>query len=132
MLPVELSEASVQIIVHQRDGEVGRTHHHANVEGTQRVLELTYRRNVDRLDAHASFSQFALGLVRCKPEARAIGRRDGRLRGTRPHDDIAPSNEPLERFLNLVGRKMLLQLARECAQATAASPYRGSDRAIEL
>jgi hypothetical protein len=47
-------------------------------------------------------------------------------------EDKAPVEQARERFLDLVGRKLGLQLGNELAKRPAALPDRGSERAIEL
>ena len=131
MLPVQFGQSLLEIIAHQRDRQVGGALDDANAQSSQRVAEFTCPLHIDRLNAHATFLKIFLRGLRQQAEARPIG---GRRAGgrTRRADDVAAVDQPLQGFLDFVGRKIPLQLANELAKTLSAFRYRGRERTIEL
>ena len=75
MLPVEFSQASFEIIAHQRDSQIGRALHDANAEPAQGGAKLRCALHVDRLNAYAALLQIFLRVIRRQAEACPIGGR---------------------------------------------------------
>ena len=73
MLPVQLSQACVEIIAHQRDGQIGRALHDANAEPAQRGGKLLCTLHVDRLNADAAGLETFLHGLRRQAEACPVG-----------------------------------------------------------
>ena len=131
MLPVQFGQSSFEIVVHQRDRQVGERFDDANAELAQRGAEFRRTLHVDRLNAHTTVLEISLRGLRRQPEARPIGRRGASGRA-RCRKDIAAVEQPLQRFVDLVGRKISLQLANEFPNSSSAFAYRGRQRAIEF
>ena len=131
MLPVQFGQSSFEIIAHQRDRQVGGALDDANAQPTQGGAEFRCTLHVDRLNAHTAFLEIFLRGLRRQAEARPIGGR-GASRRARCRDNIAAVDQPLQGFLDFVGRKILLQLASELPKALSTLSYRGRERTIEL
>ena len=131
MLPVQFGQPRLEIIAHQRDRQVGGALHDAHAQLSQRGAELLCALHVDRLNAHATVLQIFLRVLRRQAEARPIGGRAA-ARTSAVRDDEAAVEQPLQRFVDLVGGKFLFQLANDLREALAALADRGGERAIEL
>ena len=116
MLPVQFGQSSFEIVVHQRDRQVGGSLDDANAELTQGGAEFRCTLHVDRLNAHATFLEILLRGLRRQAKARPIGGHGAGGRA-RCRDDIAAVDQPLESFVDLVGRKIPLQLANELSDS---------------
>ena len=131
MLPVQFGQSLLKIIADQRDRQVGGALDDANAQSSQRVAEFTCPLHIDRLNADTAFLKIFLHGLRQQAEARPIGgRRAGG--GTRRADDIAAVDQPLQRFLDFVGRKIPLQLASELAKTPSTFCDCGCQGTIEL
>jgi hypothetical protein len=130
VLPVQLGQPPFEIVVDQRDRQVGGALDHANAQRGQRGAELLCALDIDRLNAHPEFAELAFHCLRRQAEARPIRAR-GACGRARSDGDIAAIDQPLQGFVDLVGRKILLQGANELPDALAGS-HRGCERAVEL
>ena len=117
MLPVQFLKSFFEIIIDQRDRQVGGALHDANAELTQGGAEFCCALHVDRLDAHTKFLEIFLRRLRQQAEARPIGG-CGAGRGTRRRDDKSAVGQPLQSLMDFVGRKILLQLANEFRESS--------------
>ena len=81
------------------------------------------------MNAHTTFLEVSLRIVRQQAEARPVGVRMIRRRA-RCRDDEAAVGEPLQGFADLIGGKILPQLANELRN-TLAGAERGRERTIE-
>ena len=122
---------SFEIIAHQRDRQVGGALYDANAQPAQGDAELRCTLHVDRLNAHTTFLEISLRGLRRQTEARPIGGRGAGGRA-RCREDIAAVDQPLQGFVDLVGWKVLLQLANELPKALSTFSYCGRQRTIEL
>jgi hypothetical protein len=132
--PVQFLQPAVEIVVDQRDRQVGfglLALHDVNAQRLQGGTELGCALHVDRLKAHTAFLETALRGVRQQAEARPIGA-DGAAGRTRCRNDKTAIEETLQRFLDFVGRKVLFQRPRERSKTFATLSYRGGESAIEL
>ena len=129
--PVQFGQLSFQIVVDQRDRQVGGTLDHANAELAQRGAKRSRTLHVDRFDAHPTTSEILLGDSRWQAEARPVA---GHCAGGsgRGWDDIAALNQPLEGLFDLIGRKIPPQIASEFGKAFSTLCYGGGKRAIKL
>ena len=130
-LPVQFGQPSFEIVVHQRDRQVGGTLDDANAELAQGGTEFRRTLHVDRFNAHTTIREILLGDSRRQAEARPIAGH-GAGGSARCRDDIAALDQPLEGFLDLVGRKIPPQLANELRKALSAFSYGGGEGAIKL
>ena len=131
MLPVQFGQSSFEIIVHQRDRQVGGALDDANAQPAQGGAELRCTLHVDRLNAHTTILEISLRGLRRQTEACPIGRHGASGRA-RCRNDIAALDQPLQGFVDFVGWKILLQLANELPKALSAFSYCGRQRAIEF
>ncbi len=131
MLPVQFGQSSFEVVAHQRDRQVGGALQDANAQPFQGGAELRCTLHVDRLNAHTTFLEISLRGLRQQAEARPIGGH-GVYRRARFRDDEAAVDQPLQGFVDLVGRKILLQLANELPKTPSTLSYRGGERTIEL
>ena len=83
------------------------------------------------MNAHATFLEIFLRDLGRQAQARPIGGY-GIRRSARFRDDKAAIDQPLQGFVDLVGREILLQRANELPKTLSTLAYRGSERAIEL
>ena len=120
MLPVQFGQSPFEIIVHQRDRQVGGALHDANAQPAQGGAEFLAALHVDRLNANATVLEIFLRDPRRQAEARPIGGR-GVCRGRPPfRADIAAVDQPLQGFVDLVGRKFFPQAANDLPNALSA------------
>ena len=131
MLPIQFGQPSFEIIVHQRNREDGGTLHDANAQICQTCFKLRCALHVDRVNAYAAAFQIGLGRLGRQAEARPIAGR-GMCQRIRLGNDEAALHQPLECFVDLLRREILLELANELPKTLAAFSYRGGERAIEL
>ena len=104
-LPVQFGQSSFEIVVDQRDRQVGGALDDANAELAQRGAERSRTLHVDRFNAHPTISEILLRDSRRQAKARPVAGHGAGGSG-RCRDDIAALNQPLEGFLDLVGRKI--------------------------
>ena len=131
VLLVQFSQFSVEVVVHQRDGQVGRALHHAHPELTERSGKLLRAFHVNRLKAYATPLQVFLRSLGREAEARPIGG-GRRIRGRAAlRHDVAPVEQPLQGFVDLVGGKFLFQIANDLSKAPSGR-YGVRQRAVEL
>ena len=131
MLPVQFGQLCFEIIVHQRDRQVGGALHEANAQLAQGSAEFLAALHVDRLNAHTTFTEIFLRDLRRQAEARPIGGR-GVFRGRSPfRADIAAVDQPFQGFVDLVGRKFLAQAANDLPDALSGPECR-RERTIEF
>ena len=116
-LLVQFRQSPLEIVVHQRDSEVRRALDDANAEFAQGGAERRRTVHVDRLNTHPAIFQILLGHSGRQAEARPVTLH-GATGRTRRWNDIAPLNQPLEGFLDLVGRKIFRQFAGEFAESS--------------
>ena len=125
------AEFSVEVVVRQRDGQVGRALHHAHPELTERSGKLLRAFHVNRLKAYATPLQVFLRSLGREAEARPIGG-GRRIRGRAAlRHDVAPVEQPLQGFVDLVGGKFLFQIANDLSKAPSGR-YGVRQRAVEL
>src|SRR6202048_2674390 len=128
---VQLCQASIEIIVHQGDGEIGRALADTNAKIIQRPFELGGTRDLDCLNADTTFFQIPLDGFGRNAKACPISAR-GVRQSERPRRCKASLDEPIDRFVHLVRRKFLLQLAHDLARIFSALSDSEGERAIEL
>ncbi len=83
------------------------------------------------MNPHATIFEILLRDIGWQPKARPIAGY-GANGKTRCRDHIAAFHQPLDGFLDLVGRKILPERANQLRKALSALSYRGRERAIEL
>ena len=127
--PVQFGQPRLEIIAHQRDGQVGGAPHDANAQRFQRGAELLGALHVDQLDAHTTVLQIGISVRRRHPEARPIGVGAARRRARRRNDEAAVG-KPLQCFADLVGGKVLFQRADDLGHALAGADG-GGERTVE-
>ena len=77
VLPVQFHQPPVEVIAHQRDGQIGSAPlDHAHAQLGQGGAEFGHALHVDRLNAHAAVVKVLLCHPRRQPEARPIARGD--------------------------------------------------------
>ncbi len=130
-LQVQLGQLPFEIVVHERDGQVGRTLDDANAKFTQRRIEFGSALHIDRLNAHATILKICFRHPGRQTETRPVAG-DGACGRVRYRHDIAALEQPLERLVDFVGWKILLQPANQFAQASAVFSDRGGEGAIKL
>ncbi len=111
------------------DRQVRRAFDDPNAELAQRGTELGRALHVDRFNAHTAIREILLRESRWQAEARPIAV-DGARRRCR--DDVATLDQPLQRFLNLLGWKIPLQSGNEFLKALSAFSYCRGEGAIKL
>ena len=131
MLPVQFTQARIEIIVHQRDREVGRTFQDAHAQLGQRGAKFSGTSSVNRLNAHRAVSKIVLGDVGRQPKARPIRCRNTGG-GARCSYDETAVQKTLQRFVDFIGRKIPRQQANELPKSFAALANRRNEIAIEL
>src|SRR5450432_4297756 len=130
-LPVQLRQLPFEIVVHERDGQVGRTLDDANAKFAQRRIEFGGTLHIDRLNAHATIPEICVGHPGRQTETGPVAG-DAACGRVRYRHDIAALEQPLERLVDLVGWKILLQPANQLAQASAVFSDRGGEGTIKL
>ena len=130
-LLVQFREPPFEIIVHQRDRQIGRTLDDVDAEIAQRRTQLRRPLHVDGFDEDTAVLEVLLRYVGRQAEACPIAG-DRPIGGLRPRHDIAPLDQPLEGFLDLVGRIFPSQLANEFRSTLSAFADGLGKRAIEL
>src|SRR3954447_4239615 len=131
MLLVQFGQPSFEIVAHQRGRQVRRALYDANAEIAEGLAEFTLSVHVERMNAYPALAQVFLGDLGRQPKAGPIaGHSIGR--SARCRQDVAPLDQPLERFLDFLGGKKRLEFTNEFSKAPAALCYRGGEGAIKL
>ena len=120
-----------EIIAHQRNRQIGGALQDANSQLLEGRRKLSFTLHVDRSNAHTTFFEISLCSIRQQAQARPIGG-SGFYRRARFRDDEAAVDQALQGFLDLVGRKILLQFAEDLRKTLSTLAYCGGERAIEL
>ncbi len=119
MLAVYIVKLLVEIVAHQRDGHVAGALDHAHAQLAQRIAKLLLALHIESLDPDTAVVEILLGGLRRHAKARPIG-------GGCPfqaagfRDDVAAGNQPLQRFVYVLPRKMRLQPANDFIEAHSA------------
>ena len=129
-LAVEVRKLSIEIVVHQNNGQLGRVIDDANAEFPQRGVEFA---RSDRCrgwqDPHADLREILRGGFGAKPEARPIACRHAvnQVRG----NDKAAIEQALEGFVDLDRGEFTGKRADD-GFATLSGAYARSKRAVEF
>ncbi|UWU81106.1 hypothetical protein N2603_22345 [Bradyrhizobium huanghuaihaiense] len=103
-----------------------------NTELAQRRGQLPGAFDVNRLDLDGAIAKILFGDLQRDAEARQETA-DGVVECFWvPRNDISAIEEPLDRFLDLVGRKVLRKLANDLRPSLAMFSDRGGQGAVEL
>ena len=130
--PVHLGQPPVEIVVHQRDRELGRTLGDLNAEFAQGRGKFLGAFDIDRFDPHGAIAEILLRDLERQAEARPISS-DGAIECVRcSRNDVSALQQPLDRFLYLVGRKALRKLANDLRRRLSIFSDRGGHRTIQL
>ena len=121
MAAVHGRESGIEVVVDQRDREVGRSLNETHAEALQGAFELGLALRVDRLHANPRLAQIARGHLLRQAERRPIG--IGRPAASRVAHDIAALQQPVQRRVDLIEREIGLQGAHDLAK-----PHLGGDR----
>ena len=130
LLAVEFRQLAVEIVVHQNNGQVGRTIDDANAELAQRGVEVARSgRRRDWLDSHADLREILRGGFGVKPEARPIacGRAVDQVCG----NDEAAIEQALQGFVDLDCGEFTGKRADD-SFPTLSCAYARSKRAVEF
>jgi hypothetical protein len=129
-LAVEVRKPSIEIVVHQNNGQLGRVIDDPNAEFPQRGVEFARSdRCRDWHDSHADLREIVRGGFGVKPEARPIACRHAvnQVRG----NDEAAIEQTLEGFVDLDRGEFTGKHADD-GFATLSRAYARSKRAIEF
>ena len=112
-LPVHLGQPPVEIVVHQRDREFRRTLGDLNAEFAQGCGKCLGAFDVDRFDPHGAIAEILFRDVERQAETGPIPGDGAIERFRRSRNDVTALQQPPDRFLDLVGRKVLRKLAND-------------------
>ena len=131
-LPVHLGQPPVEIVVDQRDRELGRTLGDLNAEFAQGRGKFFGAFDIDRFDPHGAIAEILLRDLGRQAEARPISS-DGAIECVRCScNDVSALEQPLDRFLDLVGRKALRKLANDLRRSLSIFSDRRGHRTIQI
>ena len=130
--PVHLRQPPVEIIVHQRDRELGRTLGDLNSEFAQGRGKFFGAFDIDRFDPHGAITEIFLRDLERQAETRPISS-DGAIECVGCScNDVSALEQPLDRFLYLVGRKALRKLANDLRRSLSIFSDRRGHRTIQI
>jgi hypothetical protein len=130
--PVHLGQPPVKIVVHQCDRELGRTLGDLNAEFAQGRGKFFAAFDIDRFDPHGAIAEILFRDLKRQAETRPISS-DRAIECARcACDGVSALEQPLDRFLDLVGGKTLRKLANDLRRRLSIFPDRRGHRTIEI
>ena len=130
--PIHLGQPPVKIVVDQRDRELGRALGDLNAEFAQGRGKFFGAVDIDRFDPHGAIAEILLRDLGRQAEARPISS-DGAIECARCScNDVSAFEQPLDRFLYLVGRIALRKLANDLWRRLSIFSDRGGHRTIQI
>ena len=131
MLRVQFVQAGFEIIVHQRDRQLGGALDDPNAQTSQGRAEFRFPLHIEGSNGHTTFLEILLRGPGRQAEARPIGGADATGRAG-CWKDIAAVEQSLQGFMDFVGWKILLQVADQLPKALYTLSYCGGECTIEL
>ena len=128
---IQFRQPSVEVVAHEQDSDVGGALDDAHAQFAQRRVEFQLPFHVECSYARTTLLKISLRGLRLQPQACPICG-DSAARGRSRRDHITAVDKPLQRFLDLGGRKIMFEPANELSNGSSALRYRAGERAIEF